>query len=137
MKKLKIVIGIILCSLVIISFIGFNIYVDNKLNNDFIYKKSNDIVKELESPSKDNVAIAYISDGGATTSWAPGVAIRHDSGFYRKKTEVVFSGYRDKYIDIEWKDENTLNVYYKCPEEEVRNKVKELNGIKIIYTKVT
>lgn len=134
MKKIKVIIYISLFILICIGFLGLNIYLDNKTNNDFVYK--GDIMEEIKSSDGKNVAIAYDNSGGATTSWIPCVAIRSKVSMFSYKTELVFVGYRDKYIDIEWENDNTLNVYYKCKDEDINKMVEELNGVKIIYNKI-
>lgn len=132
MKK-RLIYGSIFITILISLFI-VNVYLNNKINNDNVYDNE-DIVKEIKSPEGNNVAIAYVEDGGATTSWIPCVAIKSKKTAFTYGTDIIFVGYRDKYIDIEWKDKDTLNVYYKCKEEDIHKKVEEVDGIKIMYHK--
>lgn len=50
-------------------------------------------------------------------------------------TGNVFIANHSKNIDIEWKDNNTLIIYYDCNEKDIIKKVIKHDDINILYKK--
>jgi hypothetical protein len=63
------------------------------------------------SPNGKYIAESYIvNNGGATVSYAVQVSLRKPYTIRFSRRGNIFRGYRSQYIDIEWKDENTLII---------------------------
>jgi hypothetical protein len=92
-------------------------------------------VQEAISPDKKHVAVAQVYDGGATTSWAPQVYIRHYPNYKKwwyseSEDERVFSGYHSDKIAVKWASDAELIIYCKCTVEYL---VDTYWGIKITH----
>ena len=85
------------------------------------------------------------SGGGATVDFSKHVAIlnkdKNESitqGMKLEKITCVFTAYHDKPVDVEWESDNSLIIYYKYKESDIKKlplntkvnvkfKYKELN----------
>lgn len=93
----------------------------------------NVISKSIISPDEKFVAISFIRSSGATTGFSPQVSILPNDKKLPNKPGNIFIGDSSKYIDIYWKDDNTLIVYHNCTEDNVYKKINNLKNIKIEY----
>ena len=93
------------------------------------------IKKNIPSPGGEFVAVLFLHNGGATTSYSPQVAIlrKNEKLQYKKSNAKVFRGYRTKYIDAYWKDERTLVIQHNCLDEYIFKQLEEFQNIKIEY----
>jgi hypothetical protein len=95
------------------------------------------IRETVPSPNGEYVAIAFLDNGDSLTSYRPQVSIiRRDEKFCYTNGKV-FSGYRAKYIDIFWKNNDTLIIKHNCLDEYIFKKLEVFNGIKIEYIVAT
>lgn len=98
---------------------------------------NNSIVKEIDSPNGNYVAIAFIRDLGATTPYSPQVSLLRKGSKLGNNAGNIFIGNKSKIIDVVWEDDSTLRVIYNCSDQDIFLQEKEKYGIDIIYTKLT
>lgn len=99
---------------------------------------SNDIVKTIDSAEGRWTVIAYISNCGATTDFAPVVALV-EKGTQLKdstKSDIIFSGYHSNFIDLAFEDDNNLVITHDLSENDISLKTWKAGGIYIKYIKV-
>ncbi|WP_231272664.1 DUF5412 family protein [Clostridium botulinum] len=97
----------------------------------------NKIIKTINNYNNKYVVIGFIRDGGATTAFSPQVSILKKGEKFKDSTSGnVFIGNKSDYIDIEWKNETTLLIKYKCSEEDVMKKETKFKNINIEYQKL-
>lgn len=97
----------------------------------------NDVVKEINTSDNKYKIVAFIRAGGATTAFSPQVSlIKANKKLSDSDTGNIFRGNKSKYIDIQWKNENTLIIKYDCSEEDVFEKCTHIKDINIEYVKV-
>jgi hypothetical protein len=101
----------------------------------FIRVVSRESQKRIVSPGGKYVATSFILNGGATTSYSPQVSMRKAYTMRIALTGNIFRGCRSRYIDIEWKDENTLIIYHGCEPENIYQQEETYRDIKIEYIK--
>ncbi len=106
----------------------------NDINKNTI--SHNKIVKILESPDKKFKAIAFIRDLGATTSFSPQVSILENDDDLEDQSGNLFIGDNSDFIDISWKNNDSLNVIYSCQDYDIFKKVTSINNIEVKYEKV-
>lgn len=93
----------------------------------------NEIIQNLPSPDGKYYAVSFIRSAGATTADSPQVSIiKRNMGHYNKKGNV-FIGYRSREIDVWWKNDNTLAIWYDCPDDDVFKKLSKIYEIQIEY----
>lgn len=105
-RKIKIILlGLAAPILLIGGFIGFVVYwsffdMDRLPTGDFLTEKS--------SPDGKYTLKAYISDGGATTSYAiRGELVFNDE---KEKKQNIYWNYREETADICWLDNSTVVI---------------------------
>ena len=97
----------------------------------------NKLVKQITTSDNEYTAIAFIRDAGATTAFSPQVSLfKVGHNLTDSDTGNIFIGNRSDFIDIEWKNENTLIIKHKCPKEEIHKKETKLKNINIEYIKL-
>lgn len=97
----------------------------------------NDIVKEINTYDNKYKIVAFIRTAGATTSFSPQVLLlKANKKLSDSDTGNIFRGNKSKYIDVQWKNENTLIVKYDCSDEDVFEKCTHIKDINIEYLKV-
>jgi hypothetical protein len=94
---------------------------------------NNDIIKKEISPNGKYIAYAFIRNGGATTSYSPQVTILKNNQDLSNKTGNVFIGYRSKFINIYWKDNETLIIEHSCTDDLIFKSLDIYNNVKIEY----
>jgi len=94
---------------------------------------SNDIVKSIDSADGKYTAIAFIRNGGATTSFSPQVSILKSGKKLGNAAGNIFIGDHSKFIDISWKDNNTLIITHDCAEKDIFKQEKNKDNISIVY----
>lgn len=77
-----------------------------------------ELISEVESPSKTYTIKAYLTNGGATTSYG----IRGELNFNksRKRPKNIYWNYREEEAIIEWINDHTViinNIILKVPNE--------------------
>ena len=102
---MKIFKGLIIVGLLFVSLIGYGVYwafVDmNRL-------PTGEYLTEETSPNGKYTLKAYVTNGGATTSYA----VRGELVFNKKsnKTKNIYWNYREDTANITWKDNNTVVI---------------------------
>lgn len=97
----------------------------------------NKLVKQITTSDNKYTAIAFIRDAGATTAFSPQVSLfKVGHNLTDSDTGNIFIGNNSDFIDIEWKNENTLIIKHKCPKEEIHKKEIKLKNINIEYIKL-
>ncbi|ACT33651.1 DUF5412 domain-containing protein [Clostridium botulinum C] len=97
----------------------------------------NGIVKEINTYDNKYKVIAFIREGGSTTGFSPQVSlIKANKKLSDSDSGNIFRCNKSKYIDIQWKDKNTLIIKYDCPDEDVFEKCNNIKDIDIEYVKV-
>jgi hypothetical protein len=114
--------------LIILSIFSFN---------SCISISENDVKKLIISPDEKFVAVSFIRSSGATTSYSPQVSILPKNKKMPNKPGNVFIGDNSKYIDIYWKDDNTLLIYHNCKENNIFKRLNVFKKIKIEYIKIS
>jgi hypothetical protein len=87
----------------------------------------------IASPDGKYVAVSFIRSVGATTSFSPQVSIIKKNRKLPNKPGNIFIGNHSKYINIYWKDANTLVVTHDCNDEDIFKKLEVFNDINIEY----
>ena len=95
---------------------------------------SNDVVKTVQAPDKAYKAIAFIRNCGATTDCSPQVSILKRNQRLGKSGGNVFIGNHSTFIDVYWKDANTLVIIHDCSEEDIFLQKEKVGTIQIMYT---
>jgi hypothetical protein len=94
----------------------------------------NSLNQSLISPNGKYVAVSFIRSVGATTAYSPQVSIlRKNKKFSNKLKGNIFIGNHSKYVNIFWKDSNTLFIIHDCFDDDIFKKVKLFNGVNIKY----
>jgi hypothetical protein len=101
--------------------------------NSCINISINNINKSIISPDGKYVAISFIRSAGATTGFSPQVSIVPNGKKLPNRGGNIFIGDHSKYIDLYWKDDNTLVVYHDCIESDIFKKISAFKNIKIEY----
>ena len=96
---------ILMSVVIIISVFIFGIY---WLFFDMTRLPKGELISQSQSPDGTYTVKAYLSDGGATTSYA----IRGELNFNdsRKKPKNIYWGYRLEKAHIEWIDDETVSI---------------------------
>jgi hypothetical protein len=124
---------IILFCFFIFPFIGIMVF--SSFGYIFSLLTNWGIQKRLVSPDGSYVAETYIRDGGATTSYSPQVSLRKSYTIRLDRRGNIFRGYHSRFIDIEWKDENTLVIYHDCEPENIFQQEEAYHDVNIEYIK--
>lgn len=100
MKKKILITFIVLIAL--FSFLGYWAFFD------MTRLPKGELISQLKSPNGTYTVKAYISDGGATTSYA----IRGELNFNnsRRKPKNIYWNYRQEKAKIEWIDDDTVII---------------------------
>nr|WP_245546993.1 DUF5412 domain-containing protein [Evansella cellulosilytica] len=96
---------ILICSLSFFCLIGYGVY---WAFFDMNRLPTGEYLTEETSPDGTYTLKAYISDGGATTSYA----IRGELVYNEKKnkTKNIYWNYREEDAEINWLDDNTVVI---------------------------
>ncbi len=100
MKKKIVVIAVVIISVLILG--GYWAFFDmNRL-------PKGELISQAESPNGTYTVKAYLSDGGATTSYA----VRGELNFNKskRKPKNIYWAYRLEKAHIEWIDDETVSI---------------------------
>lgn len=123
------VIGIISIIIVILMFSIKVILPPSEFGN-------NDIIKRSDSPDGTLTAIAFIRNCGATTPFSTQVSIIYKSDkFTNNDTGNVFICEHSEKVDIEWKNNSCLIIYYSGSDADILEQVIKNNNTTIEYIK--
>ena len=129
MKKGILICLLVVCFVAVIMGIIFRVIL-----RDFSVEF--EVVERIASPDGSYTAVAFLADGGATTSTSPQVSIVFGKDDFRKQTNKVFIGDRSDFIDIEWIDRKKLVIKHRVCEEDIFLQVIKKNKIDIAYVSV-
>jgi hypothetical protein len=101
----------------------------------FTFLADRDVQKKISSPDGKYIAECFIYNGGATTSYSPQVSLRRSYTIQLHKRGNIFIGYRSQYVDIEWKNDNTLIIYHDCENENIFKQEGSYGNVHIEYIK--
>jgi len=93
----------------------------------------NTIVMNEKSPDGKYAAVAFIRDGGATSSYSPQVTLLLSGDKFRNKIGNVFRGEDSREIKVYWQDATTLVVIHNCKKENIMLMENQVYGINVIY----
>jgi hypothetical protein len=94
-----------------------------------------DVQKKILSPDGKYVAECLILNAGATTSYSPQVSVKRSYTIRLQRTGNIFIGYRSQYIDIEWKDDNTLIIYHDCEPDNIFKQEETYGNVHVEFIK--
>lgn len=66
------------------------------------------LISEVESPNGLYTIKAYLSDGGATTSYAILGELNYNNE--KRKPKNIYWNYKEKTVNIEWINDNTIMI---------------------------
>jgi hypothetical protein len=94
-----------------------------------------DVQKKILSPDGKYVAECLILNAGATTSYSPQVSIKRSYTIRFQRTGNIFIGYRSQYVDIKWKDDNTLIIYHDCEPDNIFKQEETYGNVHVEFIK--
>ncbi|EGO86242.2 DUF5412 domain-containing protein [Clostridium botulinum C] len=120
--KMKVIIVFLMCMVCIVSGCGIC---------------KNNIVKEINTYDNNYRIVAFIREAGSTTTFSPQVSlIKIGENLNDSDIGNIFRGNKSKYIDIEWKNKNTLIIKYECSDQDILEKCTHIKDINIEYLKI-
>lgn len=105
MNRKKVIQRIFIGLLILIGLVGYGIYV---FFFDMASLPTGEYLTEETSPDKTYTLKAYVTNGGATTSYS----VRGELVFnnQKNKTENIYWNYRQETAKIEWIDNDTVAI---------------------------
>lgn len=101
----KLLKGLLIASLIVIGLVGYGVY---WAFFDMNRLPTGEYLTEATSPDGKYTVKAYVTNGGATTSYSVrGELILNDSGY---KTKNIYWNYREEIATINWTDNNTVVI---------------------------
>jgi hypothetical protein len=96
----------------------------------------NHVLTYVVSPDGKFVAVSFLRSAGATTDFSPQVSILKNNKKLSNKSGNIFIGNHSRYINISWRDDNTLIIEHDCTDNDIFKQVEEFQNLKIEYQRV-
>lgn len=124
-------------SLIIVALIFSTFLYLNMKSREVLHRKSINITEEIYSPSGKYKSVVFLDGGSATVSNNIRVAVVKSSKKRIYDSDVIFFQDKVSSVNIKWNSDTELVInYYNTPLNRIINKIKNIDGINIIYEKV-
>lgn len=124
-------------SLIIVALIFSTFLYLNMKSHEVLHRKSINITEEIYSPNGKYKSVVFLDGGSATVSNNIRVAVVKSSKKRIYDSDVIFFQDKVSSVNIKWNSDTELVInYYNTPLNRIINKIKNIDGINIIYEKV-
>lgn len=124
-------------SLIIVALIFSTFLYLNMKSREVLHRKSINITEEIYSPNGKYKSVVFLDGGSATVSNNIRVAVVKSSKKRIYDSDVIFFQDKVSSVNIKWNSDTELVInYYNTPLNRIINKIKNIDGINIIYEKV-